>query len=778
MDASEGRATDTPSRVAPVIDASGLLPHGGGAERVELVVSPVALSRTVAAIWTVVGSASFGLLAAWVVANEWVVRHSPSGLTMKANAALAVLLLIAGLAARQPRPRSIAGGLAGILGVAALVEYLAGWSFGIDELLAGDPAGGSAPGRMAPSTAVCVALLGLVLVVFDSTYTRTRRLRTGALSLVMVIATTGLFGFGLGSSPLLRLEPWTPMALPTAVILGLVTIGVVLSSRPAPLLLHQSVAGAMLRRVLVPASIVPFAAAWVTLLGYDAGSFGTRFAMALVTTATTTLLAIVLLSTAVTADRMDRARRKADDEIHLLEEEQARIATTQASEQRFRDSVDMLPDSVSVFVAVRDDTGTILDFRWAYANAASAAVTGFDRAELEGHTLLEVLPHHGPSGLFDEYREVVETGVSYVETTLWFSDVWGDGRERRRAFDVRANKLDDGFIIVTRDVTAERLADAELAERGRELERANGEIRHLGELGDLLQACASPEDAFTVAAQFGHLLFPDRAGAASLIKPSRDIAMPVLTWGSGAERWGLFAPTSCWALRVGRPHISRPDGPRCEHFGPKDLDVYLCVPMLGQGETLGVLHLTQREDASHTGDDDFDTPTVQLATATAVRVALAVSNLRLQEKLLRLSIVDPLTSLYNRRYMEETMTRELARAERDGTPLSVLQMDIDHFKHVNDEHGHDVGDIVLVAMSGVFREFFRGGDVVCRSGGEEFTVLLPGSSVVDAEHRAQSLRERLRSLEVAAGGSVLRAPTISCGVAAFPASGTTTVELL
>src|SRR5687767_7498058 len=111
-----------------------------------------------------------------------------------------------------------------------------------------------------------------------------------------------------------------------------------------------------------------------------------------------------------------------------------------------------LPD-VSVFTAIRDGTGEIIDFAWSYANAGASSTTGYSASELVGHTFRQVLPDHGPNRMFEVCRELVESGQPYEESTLWSEDVWNDGEERRRAFDFRATKIHDGFVVIARDVT-------------------------------------------------------------------------------------------------------------------------------------------------------------------------------------------------------------------------------------------------------------------------------------------------------------------------------------
>ena len=149
------------------------------------------------------------------------------------------------------------------------------------------------------------------------------------------------------------------------------------------------------------------------------------------------------------------------------------------SEQRFRATVDQLPDAVSVFESVRDRNGRIADFRWVYCNRYNAEMTGYPVERLLGARLLEIFPEQGPAGMIDVYSEVVASGASWQQPTVWYEDTWGDGTRRRRAFDVRASKVGDGFVVVSRDVTDLRLATEALRAKERQLDEA----QHLASLG-------------------------------------------------------------------------------------------------------------------------------------------------------------------------------------------------------------------------------------------------------------------------------------------------------
>jgi diguanylate cyclase (GGDEF)-like protein len=128
--------------------------------------------------------------------------------------------------------------------------------------------------------------------------------------------------------------------------------------------------------------------------------------------------------------------------------------------------------------------------------------------------------------------------------------------------------------------------------------------------------------------------------------------------------------------------------------------------------------------------------------------------------------------------MEESLDRELQRATRKRRSLAVLFLDLDHFKQFNDTFGHDAGDAVLRRMAELFRQHFRGDDVICRYGGEEFAIILPESSAIDAARRADLLRGEARRIEIRHRGQVLNPVTFSVGVAAFPENGVSADEIL
>jgi diguanylate cyclase (GGDEF)-like protein/PAS domain S-box-containing protein len=149
----------------------------------------------------------------------------------------------------------------------------------------------------------------------------------------------------------------------------------------------------------------------------------------------------------------------------------------------------------------------------------------------------------------------------------------------------------------------------------------------------------------------------------------------------------------------------------------------------------------------------------------------------LQSKLREQAIRDPLTNLFNRRYLEETLDRELARAARETYPLCIIMIDLDHFKKVNDSYGHEAGDHVLRALANALSEQSRRGDFACRYGGEEFVIVMPNISMATAYERAESLRNTLNSLRIPYEYYNLSV-TISMGIACYPINGQSRDALL
>jgi diguanylate cyclase (GGDEF)-like protein/PAS domain S-box-containing protein len=348
-----------------------------------------------------------------------------------------------------------------------------------------------------------------------------------------------------------------------------------------------------------------------------------------------------------------------------------------------------------------------------------------------------------------------------------------------------------GAYAIYKDISDQVRAAAQAEEHAASLNRLVEELRLqtsqmtlLSEMGDLLQCCATTEEAYSVVAQSVKKLFSAPiSGMLYAFKSSRNALESVAIWGESHSSEAVFAPEVCWALRRGHPHWSGVPSQdiSCAHIKDPAKATHLCVPMVGQGETLGILCLEfPNAEQAHTkvAAGASQESQQRLATTVAAQVALSLASLRLRETLRDQSIRDPLTGLFNRRFMQESLDRELQRAKRKKRPLAVVFIDLDHFKRFNDTFGHAAGDLILRTMGELFLRHFRGDDVICRYGGEEFAIILPESSAKDAAKRANLLRIEASKISMRHLGQILDAVTLSIGVAAFPEHGSTTEQVL
>jgi diguanylate cyclase (GGDEF)-like protein len=318
-------------------------------------------------------------------------------------------------------------------------------------------------------------------------------------------------------------------------------------------------------------------------------------------------------------------------------------------------------------------------------------------------------------------------------------------------------------------------ANAELTKIIDELALREDHTRQLSRYAGMLQSCRSVDEAVEVSRQAISGLLPDCSGSVYLTRPSQDLAECIGSWGQpAASTAALFPPQDCWALRRGQPFEAEDivKHVHCAHVNAVDGNSAwsICVPLVAHGEMLGLLNFSCGDCPPASQRD--------VMIAAVEQLSLALSNLRLQDSLRTQSIRDPLTGLYNRRYLEESLTRELARCDRLNKPVSVLMVDLDHFKRFNDTHGHDGGDALLTHAGRLLQAHCRAEDIACRFGGEEFTVILPEVDAERAGARAEQIRTAIESLDVRHLRERLSSVTTSIGVATFPASATEADELL
>lgn len=279
-----------------------------------------------------------------------------------------------------------------------------------------------------------------------------------------------------------------------------------------------------------------------------------------------------------------------------------------------------------------------------------------------------------------------------------------------------------------------------LEKEKKELTRYTGELALVAAGSELIQTAADERQLYEAVARVMSDLLPGSKGYLGLISPSKDIVEVCAKWGE-ADAPETFLPGSCLALQLGR-QIHRTHAllqTTCSHDVDDAAD-FLCIPVRGAAGHMGVLHLktpfkVERNSAN--------------ATALfAVQLALSLTNLRMRETLRGQSVRDPLTGLFNRRYFDETLQRELLSYKRDKRPVTVLMFDVDHFKRFNDNYGHVAGDEALRGFGRVMRAVFRQSDVLCRYGGEEFAAILINTELEAAYAKAEAFRILLERTDV------------------------------
>jgi diguanylate cyclase (GGDEF)-like protein/PAS domain S-box-containing protein len=424
-------------------------------------------------------------------------------------------------------------------------------------------------------------------------------------------------------------------------------------------------------------------------------------------------------------------------------------------------------------------------------NEAFASLFLYSREEIVGHFL---------DPLICQPDEAVEAQALTLRATS--GDLLHETVRRRRkdgktldlelhAVSISLDGQDRGAYAIYKDVSEQMKAAAQARDHSEALNRLVAELQlHtkqmtlLNEMGDLLQCSATSEEAHAVVGQIAKRLFLASAGGTLFIfKSSRNLLEAVAHWGNSQVSEQSFAPEACWALRRGQPFWSEHPGGvvMCPHLTSPVPASYLCIPLVALGDTLGVLHIQYNLSQSGREAEAFESlqeSQQRLAVAAGGRVALSLASLLLRETLRTQSIRDVLTGLYNRRFMEHALDREVQRAKRKNHSLAVVFLDLDHFKRFNDTHGHEAGDTVLRSMAGLFQKHFRGDDVVCRYGGEEFAFILPESSSKDAAKRVEDLRQAAKSHEITYKEQVMDAVTFSVGIAGYPENGLAAAELL
>lgn len=429
-------------------------------------------------------------------------------------------------------------------------------------------------------------------------------------------------------------------------------------------------------------------------------------------------------------------------------------------------------DALSEAALVMDERGTVC-----HANQAAASLLGIAHDSLLGHTCSELF--HGSCSPPPDcpHRRFQITGKPHRGN---LNAAQGAAYDLAVAPAIMNAHGVSGCIATLRNAKIPlnpellQTQHIQLTDRVRSLEQRLRHLALLSEMEDVAQACRESDELFRVLGGFAEKLFHESSGVLRVFVPGNSTPHVVAGWGEDLPAKLRVDKHECIALRDNRLSDSTSAGERCAHLS-NAADSSLCVPILTPDENLGALQLfSHRLVLEPSGLEDG----IRLQAITAAQyLGRAISSVRLRETLRLESIRDPLTGLFNRRYMEEALERELHRAHRSNSPLSLIMLDIDHFKHFNDSRGHADGDSLLRVLGQFLQSHTRHEDIACRYGGEEFLLILPATPLDVTLRRAESLRDKARQLKITSDTPQLEI-TLSLGVATFPRDGKSVRDLV
>jgi len=395
---------------------------------------------------------------------------------------------------------------------------------------------------------------------------------------------------------------------------------------------------------------------------------------------------------------------------------------------------------------------------------------------VDWNSMLEKLTHNGRVVEFETKMKRDDGGILDVsisayqvhdelDDVVYIEGSVTDIRERKRAQYELVRHRDNLKEMVKKRTNKLTTIVAALKHRNKETEL----IAHMR---DLLQACNTEKESFSIVASVCSQIFPKHAGYIAIKKESMEIAQAVIGFGDFPWEGIQFNLDDCWAVRRGGGHIvtdpeTEPSCPQVKSSACSNL----CIPITARSECLGIIHMC----CDYSGVEPKFRAAALKRIANKLKgitelYALSLANIRLRERLHLQSIVDPLTGLFNRRHMEYALTREFDRATRSSSNVGLIMLDIDHFKQLNDTHGHEVGDKVLWKIGVFLRNSIRGEDIACRYGGEELILILPGCSPEDCMQKAIDIRQGVERLSVNIKKKEHKV-TVSIGISSFPQNG-------
>lgn len=454
------------------------------------------------------------------------------------------------------------------------------------------------------------------------------------------------------------------------------------------------------------------------------------------------------------------------------------------SEARFRGVF----DQASVGIALLDPQG-----RWLKVNRTLCAITGYREEELLALDFQTITHPEDLGKDLEQAQKVIAGEIAGYQMEKRY--LRKDGAVVWIMLHVgRIDATADHpayFVSVVEDISERKAAETKMralsssleqqvGERTRQLrlaitatEQRNVELVQVAETTGLLAGARDVEEALRIIGRSCRVLFPLAEAALYLSSDSPERLHLRDHWGGSQPPEPTLRAEHCWGLRRGKEHRveNGADPLRCQHCGEADGRAHSCLPLMALGDRLGLLSLSWRAGAGWSPDP-------VLLRSLAEQIGLAIGNVRLREELRRQAQHDPLTGLLNRRQLDEHLRQRGAEQARTGRGYSLLLLDLDYFKSINDRFGHEAGDRVLQEAAALFRRCARVEELVFRLGGEEFVMVLATDDAGEAFRAAERVRTEMQTLRVSRRGQILPAVTVSIGIAVFPGDAAEATALL
>ncbi|WP_238585896.1 sensor domain-containing diguanylate cyclase [Legionella nautarum] len=479
------------------------------------------------------------------------------------------------------------------------------------------------------------------------------------------------------------------------------------------------------------------------------------------------LFAAIILYTTMLLLYIHDAHQQLVKSIYLELYSSNLLVDLKRSEEYFRNTVENAP----IGMAIISPEG-----KFQHANRTMQEILGYTDEELKQKTILEATHKNDIAITRDAMHKLIknELHISHMEKRFIQKDgniIWAMV-SASLIRDEQGNPIN--FIIQMKDVS-DRIENEEkmrkLNEKTmstlNELKLLEHDENLLNKLNRSLQICVKAEEAYPRILLIAEDMFPELSGGLSVYNKDTNQMDTVIQWGSEQIIPKHFFPMDCFAIR--EANINLVDDPKksipCSHYLTPPEGGYIGVPLMMQSELVGVIHFLAKKDKKLTQHEQ------DMATSFGNIIKLALANINLRASLSELSLHDALTNLYNRRYLNDILTRELIRIARDKRKLCVAMMDLDDFKKFNDTYSHLAGDQVLKTVGELLMKNFRGSDISFRFGGEEFVVVLLNTDLNNAFKKMEKFSEILRNTPIIYKDKRIPSITISIGLAEAPLHG-------